>query len=377
MADMKKIGAGSVVALFMLFLWAPIIQMTFNIFPESRGNENRILAQMPALKGLSLRALTDYKKGFERYFDDRFGFRNKLVRLNGIAHVRLIGMSPTRKVVLGKNGWLFYDDPTDGVNLKDYAGKANFTEEEVRRIKENTLRLNERLKAKNIHLMIVIAPNKHTVYSENLPLSIRCRGCGMTRITQVRDCLAASGIDVVDLRQKLLSSKYQYTYPLYLLTDTHWNSLGAFLGYEEIMKRIRSLNPVVTPMKVSNFALRSCVNGGLGDLAGFINMEGSMFDKEIILEPQIPMKAKPAPAPYESIEGRKSIAAQTDNKRLPKLVMFMDSFAERLIPYLSENFSRSVYVWKPAIDFSVIEREKPDIVIFEVVERKLGCLLSL
>jgi len=57
--------------------------------------------------------------------------------------------------------------------------------------------------------------------------------------------------------------------------------------------------------------------------------------------------------------------------------MFRDSFADGLIPYLSENFSRSVYVWKPKVDLQVIEQEKPDIVIFEVAERYLGSLLSI
>jgi len=67
----------------------------------------------------------------------------------------------------------------------------------------------------------------------------------------------------------------------------------------------------------------------------------------------------------------------TNNNGLPKLVMFRDSFADGLIPYLSENFSRSVYVWKPKVDLQVIEQEKPDIVIFEVAERYLGSLLSI
>ena len=38
---------------------------------------------------------------------------------------------------------------------------------------------------------------------------------------------------------------------------------------------------------------------------------------------------------------------------------------------MSENFSRVVYVSSRALDLAMIEREKPDIVIEELVERNL------
>jgi hypothetical protein len=42
-----------------------------------------------------------------------------------------------------------------------------------------------------------------------------------------------------------------------------------------------------------------------------------------------------------------------------------------LIPLLSENFSRAVYASTRELDRALIEREKPDIVIEELVERSL------
>ncbi len=42
-----------------------------------------------------------------------------------------------------------------------------------------------------------------------------------------------------------------------------------------------------------------------------------------------------------------------------------------LIPLLSENFSRVVYVSSRQLDRALIEREKPDVVIEELVERSL------
>jgi hypothetical protein len=361
---------------FVIFLWLPLFQMSFSVFPKTGTSENRNLANKPELKQLSFKAISNYTKDFEKYFNDHYGFRNMLVRLNSIMHVKLLGMSPTERVILGKQGWLYYDDPNDGVSFKDYAGETNLKREELELIRHKIVSLNERLKEKNIYFMLVIVPNKHTVYQEYLPLPWSRMKSDITRIDQVCECLKDSGIDFVDLRAKMWSSKGSNPYPLYYRTDTHWNNLGAFFGYEEIIMHVKNKYPMVDPIKLSSFDLLSS-NGSGGDLASFINMQGLMSDTEITLKPKTPPKALPVPVEYESLRGFASLGAQINDKRLPKLVMFRDSFSEALIPYLSENFSRSIYIWKSNIDFSVIDREKPDIVIFEVVERYLGSIETL
>ncbi len=368
-----KVREALAVGFFVIFLWLPIFQMSFSVFPETDSSENRNLANKPELKKLSFKTVSNYTKDYEKYFNDHYGFRNMLVRLNSILHVKLLGMSPTERVIIGKQGWLYYDDPNDGVSLKDYAGEANFSREQVELIRHKIISLNERLRQKNIHFMLVIVPNKHTVYPEYLPLSVSRKKGTVTRIDQVCQCLKDSGIDLVDLRARMWSSKCSNQYPLYFQTDTHWNQLGAFLGYEEIIKHVRNKYPQVEGMKLSSFDVFPG-NRISGDLAGFINMRGLMSDTTITLKPKTPLKALPVPVMYESIPGCTSVGATINNKQLPKLVMFRDSFSMALVPYLSENFSRSIYIWKPQIDFSVIEREKPDIVIFEIVERYLFAL---
>lgn len=59
---------------------------------------------------------------------------------------------------------------------------------------------------------------------------------------------------------------------------------------------------------------------------------------------------------------------------LPRAVMFRDSFASSMIPFLSEHFRRIVYEWQGPnqFNYALVEREKPDVVIQEMVERKLS-----
>jgi len=60
-----------------------------------------------------------------------------------------------------------------------------------------------------------------------------------------------------------------------------------------------------------------------------------------------------------------------DRPGLPRAVVYRDSMAFSLIPLLAENFSRVVFVSSRGFDPALIEREKPDVVIEEMVERTL------
>jgi hypothetical protein len=52
--------------------------------------------------------------------------------------------------------------------------------------------------------------------------------------------------------------------------------------------------------------------------------------------------------------------------------MIHDSFTAALRPFLSEHFRRIVYLQQHTFDCGVIEREHPDVVLHEIVERYLG-----
>ena len=60
-----------------------------------------------------------------------------------------------------------------------------------------------------------------------------------------------------------------------------------------------------------------------------------------------------------------------DRADLPRAIMYRDSMAIPLIPLLAENFSRSVYVGSRQLDPAFVLRERPDVVIEEMVERSM------
>ncbi len=65
------------------------------------------------------------------------------------------------------------------------------------------------------------------------------------------------------------------------------------------------------------------------------------------------------------------VAMEIDNEKLPKLLMYRDSYTNALVPLISEHFQKSIYLWTYHMDPKTIEKIQPDIVVLEILERFL------
>ena len=59
-----------------------------------------------------------------------------------------------------------------------------------------------------------------------------------------------------------------------------------------------------------------------------------------------------------------------------KVLIFRDSFSSAMEKYLAESFGETVFIWSSIIDKKLIEKEKPDLVIHEIIERNIDVLLN-
>jgi hypothetical protein len=152
--------------------------------------------------------------------------------------------------------------------------------------------------------------------------------------------------------------------------------MGAFIAYSEIMENLLLRFPRIKILNIKEYSVAQKENRGLGDLSTFVSMWGLLKDTEIVLEPQASYLAKKIDPGIE-LEGTYNIERyHIEKSNYPKLLMFRDSFGVHLLPYLSESFSDSLYVWftPSAVDLSIVEKERPQIVILQLVERNLQSL---
>lgn len=353
------------VVLFVAAIGLPLGAMLAGYDGADTHAQNREMASFPALER-SWASIASFPQGFSDWFADHFGFRSTLVRWYGESRLFGLQVSPASTVVKGRDGWLFYGE--DGT-LEDYTSEKPLRAEEVAAWHDTLVGTRAWLGARGIAFVFTIVPDKHVIYPEQLPSSIR-RLSAMSATDQVIEALRGTGVRVVDARPALVSAKGRER--LYDVTDTHWNSRGAMIAYQQIIAGVRAELPSVPPAwPREDFSLTERVKEGQ-DLAGMIGLKTVMHEIDLGFAPLRPRRARTVePAGAWSTGGDARIVTEIPGSSLPRALIFRDSFTSRLAPYLSEHFSHAVYLWQNEFDADAVLEERPDVVIQEIVGRHL------
>jgi alginate O-acetyltransferase complex protein AlgJ len=355
-------------ALIVLFVAVIGLPLAGNLAGFDGANpvaENRRMADFPRLEG-TWAALGAFPAGFTAWFEDHFGFRSTLVRLSGELRYFVLGVSPATSVVKGRDGWLFYADDS---GMDDYARASPFGQEALHEWRESVVRSQQWLHVQDIGFVFAIAPDKYVVYPEQLPGTIRPVGATY-RMDQLFEALAGTRVKTVDIRPILEAAKPQER--LYEKTDSHWNERGAFLAYQQLVGAIREQVPGVPPAwQREDFDAEEREEDGM-DLAGMIGLRDVLRETRLLLRARRPRLARTLePVGGEPWWGMGRIVTEIPGSTLPRAVVFRDSFASRLAPFLSEHFSRVVYLWQDNFDVDAVRSERPSIVIQEIAGRHL------
>jgi hypothetical protein len=341
--------------------------MLFDLDRDPPSEENRTLAPWPQFGAdvTSLRALPDQ---LTRYFEDHFAFRQRLVRWQATVRLNALKVSPSGSVIRGREGWLFYAD--DGA-MEDYAEAPPLTQDELETWRSALQDTSDWLHSRGIAYLFVISPDKHVIYDEYMPATIR--RAAVSRIDQVVAYMRErSTVAVLDLRPALLAAKSQER--IYHRTDTHWNDRGAFVGYEKIMDALGSQVPTLRTPARGAFEPQTVRSDGL-DLAGMLGLTRVLDEEDLVLVPRRPATARIVEPVHPNRRLMHPRIVTEAAGRGPRAVMFMDSFGAGLVPFLSEDFSRVVYLWQTNLDLQVVQDERPQVVIQEWVGRRLSTLL--
>ncbi|MBF0525071.1 MAG: hypothetical protein HQK56_08225 [Deltaproteobacteria bacterium] len=269
-------------------------------------------------------------------------------------------------VIAGKNKWMYYN--TNGSPTEQYRGLRPFTEPELDDwISEMKARCNW-LSEMNIPFLIAIVPDKQSVYPENLP-GWANKKIGPSRLDQLLDALEEHPeLDVVDLRPAVMAAK-NYA-EVYYRTDSHWNAHGAFAGYAAMMERIKRYFPDVKVLKKDDFEFVIKPSQGL-DLAKMLNLTSLLKENDVIVTPRFPHVNVPEEFPINEVQLFRSTPLNPQ-----KILFFRDSYLIGMLPFFKRTFEVcSLYNWGKYVGFtfkpSLVRSYEPDMVIYELVERRL------
>ncbi len=228
------------------------------------------------------------------------------------------------------------------------------------------------LAQRGIRYVFVIAPNKESIYPEMLP-SWLAEARPKSKLDQFLAYMKTnSTVEILDLRPVLLEAKKIYS--LYWLTDTHWNYDGAFFAHQELVRTLSRQLPGLEPLPAASFTRIITQQPG-GDLAAKLGREQTMPEKEYALWQPIPplrrLEMITAPQLVASNKWNQSTyPAFTENtNKKGTAIVFRDSFGGYWIPFLGYYFGKVIYVWEDAWEPEFIEKERPVVLIDEMLER--------
>ena len=348
---------------FLSVVWLPLIDTLFSIEPEFEKTEKRKLADLPQF---SISKLFDFNEKMNEYYDDNFGFRDTLIKANNFLKAKVLSVSANNKVLIGKEGWLFFAKGEENIDAVEYyRGIRTFSEGDLINWKNKLEERHRILAEKGIVYIFFVAPNKHTIYPEYLP-DYLTRDNQETMLDKFLSYMKNnSSLKVIDLKAPLLKEKKHHL--LYYKADTHWNQYGAFIASQEINKELIKHFPDIVQMKKEDFKI-SYRDRHRGDLSNMLSLNHLFTEKMVIFSPKNMYKAK-GDRIVGDIEQNRMIIRETNNSKLPRALFLRDSFGVAMIPFLSESFERIKYLKARNLNIEYILRDKPDVVIEEMVER--------
>lgn len=340
----------------------PIIK--FNKTGTVSEKEKRNLATKPYLF-VDNRLNENFFTEYSAYFNDRIGGRQKLISLNAKMKYDVFRANFYNKLAIkGKHNWYFFINKLEGNNISDFNKTNLFNEEQIKDFSNNVKKTVEWCNEQNIPCVFLICPNKHSVYEEFYPFK---RPKGITRTDQITEVFEKLHIFYIFPRDFLISQKSEFDFPLYIETDSHWNSQGAYLSSTLLRKKIEMLFPNI---KFPQIEYKTELAYGLSpsDLPPILGIKEQNNTQVQILPIDHNNTDYYTYLKNDEMDG---VHTQGTDKNLPRALIYRDSFFRALEPFVSPLFSEAEYICKQfdESDKEYVLQYKPDIIIFEAVER--------
>ena len=372
-------------ALLLVFLVVIALPgaLLFNDPGRYLAGDNRMAAPFPELvkDDGSLAARSE----FEAFFDDNIGFRTAAPLLDTMVMYTVFGSLLDTDQLPGKEGNLFAGGNR---HFPEYrAPYTPLTEEELAENGRNIEAAADWFESRGIPFMFITIPDKEGVYPGLYPDTFVQRP-DRGRLSQQVDWLRANtGVDAYDMTQALREKASASDGMIWYETNdnAHWNCLGAWYGYLEIMDRLKAYDADIRTLSIDDFDVsvrtEPYVNwNGVYAFPGLYNTVYTFDYRPGFSYEHIGNSTDPwMPQDQLDIAGfeKGGVYFHFHNDRQDgTLVFFGDSYIYQfLLPYFSESFS-DVYLFHLPTNYQImrpiLDMIGADYVVLEMVERTYG-----
>ncbi len=242
------------------------------------------------------------------YFADRFAFRQNFITAYAKIQAAAFGESSSDDVILGKDGWLFYE-----ATKNDYLHRDTLSNRSIQGIARTLLLMQQYSEERGTRFLFTVAPNKNSVTpSDSMMPNVGTPLDTPKNLDMLCDAMEKCGVHYAELREALSEEMNQETSSaadgqdavsvdtdgealdsgtmsgieafldggrsLYHRLDSHWNNMGAAVGLRELTK---NLGVESYPWTEESFTIQK---NHKGDLYEMIYPAGKELDENVVFD---------------------------------------------------------------------------------------------
>ena len=231
------------IALFMIILFGVGLFTVLNGGKKYSAFEKRELAKFPKTNVKTI-TKAKFQSGLDNFLNDHVLLRDECIYATTMVD-KLMGRAEKADVYFGKDGYLIE---------KSIKASPKKVKENVNYLSTFVNMAADSMGSKNVK--VVLIPNKENVLTDKLPKYAPVSNDNIKMKEELWNSLKDKNM-LVDLTKTLQKHKDEY---IYYKTDHHWTSLGAKYGFQEIMKSLGQKVHKRTPKVVTDQFLGTTYN---------------------------------------------------------------------------------------------------------------------
>ena len=364
---------------FLLFTVSIPIGLLTGIGSAFKLTEQRRLAVLPSI---SLAGALDKELyvNLEKYFNDHFALRGPLIKGKSWIDYHLFKSSPSKKVHIGNDGWLFYVETLDDYMKENYKEKHK-----LRDLAMGLQNIERRLAWNNQIFIFVVAPNKATIYPEYVGLTRQKQSCSKSPYDLLLEAFEEFPIrGFVRLDKLFMEAKKDGL--LYHKVGTHWSLRAERIASEAILNHLERINNANRKNREGSRSWTEYMPeietktyprvGALGTMMGLKITEPVEGIKKITYKSETTIEEL-APLRYDGNKRKRyrSVSRPLPGEAvLPGALIFRDSFMTGPLRILKGSFENlhALWTYNMMIEEGQDDLYNSEIVIQEMVERNLN-----
>ncbi len=359
--------------MFVGVLLLPFLNDGIGFAKFDRRKENRSFKDSVVIDAADLDNLPG---DVEEYINDNFSFREPLIKSFSRIKYYGFGVSPKPEhTIIGKDGWLFMEK----FEIDCYRGREDFDKEELNTLTKIWNERHNYFVQHNLKTYWLIAPIKHSVYSDKIPFKFQ-KSRGISRVDQLKKKFGKSlpGF-IIDPAPELIKASTRDK--VFYKMDNHWNYKAGLVATKLLIDRLSKDFPQVNMKFKVEWKDTTLQKGIHYDVLGLEELSEEDFSPIIQNKKSREVKKFGLQSPegfaYEWEYERYFKNPDAGNNL--KVLVIRDSFGEQMIPFVSELFSETLFIfddWKYGLNEEIIEFYKPDIVVYITLETLMNNLLQ-